>query len=120
MVSPPPNLTRLSGSILGRRPHPTLPGWDVVVLAVETSSPVPGLRDLAGPRLRTPPGEGPPAGPPHVEVAVRRDLLGAAGPGWHLTCRVKVTPDGLMADRNLPGAAPPEPPEAAAENGSDA
>jgi len=110
VVSPPPNLTEVSGSILARRPHPTLPDWDVVSLAVDSSSPVPGVRDIAGPRLRTPPGEGPPAGPPEVDVAVRRDLLGAAGPGWHLTCRVKLTPDGLMAERRPPRAVAPDPP----------
>ncbi len=121
MVSPPPNLTQVSGSILARRPHPTLPDWDVVSLAVDSSSPVPGLRDIAGPRLlRTPSVAGPPAESPQVDVAVRRDLLDSAGPGWHLTCRVKVTPGGLMAEPHPPGAVALEPPQPATAEGDDA
>ena len=37
-------------------------------------------------------------GPADVDIAVRRELLGAAEPGWHLRCRVKLTPDGPMAE----------------------
>jgi hypothetical protein len=29
---------------------------------------------------------------------VRRELLGDAAPGWRLTCRVRFTPNGLLAE----------------------
>jgi hypothetical protein len=89
VVSAAPNLTRVSGTILDRRPHPTLDGWDVVSLAVESTAPVEGLRDLVGPRLAK--------GPSELEVAVPSELLGPAGRGWHVAVRVKLTPDGPMA-----------------------
>ncbi len=98
MVSAAPNLTRVSGTILERRPHPTLAGWDLVTLAVESTAPVEGRRDLVGPRLAA--GEGDGAG--ELEVAVPGDLLGPAGRGWHLVARVKLTPNGPMA-RPHPG-----------------
>jgi hypothetical protein len=97
VVAPPPNLTLLSGTILARRPHETLQDWDVVALAVRNALPVPGMRDLVGPSLaRTDGGSG--DGRREVVVTVRRELLGEAGPGWHLTCRVKLTPSGPMAE----------------------
>jgi hypothetical protein len=99
VVAPPPNLTVLSGTILERRPHQTMPDWDVVVLAVDATSPVPGMRDLVGPNLaRTAGGAGSRESPPEAVVAVRRELLGEAAPGWHLTCRVKLTPGGPLAE----------------------
>jgi hypothetical protein len=98
VVSAAPNLTRIAGTVLARRPHPTLSGWDLVTLAVEATSPVEGSRDLVGPRLAESPG----GAPAELEVAVRRELLGDAVPGWHVTARVKVTPDGPMA-RPHPG-----------------
>jgi hypothetical protein len=96
VVSAAPNLTRVTGTVLARRPHPTLADRDVVVLAVDDTQDVPGLRDLVGPAVaRGEPGED---GRRRVEVAVRRELLGAAAPGWRLTCRVRFTPNGLMAE----------------------
>jgi hypothetical protein len=99
VVAPPPNLTVLSGTILARRPHPVMPDWDVVVLAVDATSPVPGMRDLVGPNLpRAADGAESGESSPEAAVTVRRELLGEAGPGWHLTCRVKLTPGGPLAE----------------------
>ena len=73
MVSAAPNLTRVTGTILTRRPHPTLADRDAVVLAVDATQRVPGLRDLVGPVLaRAPLGDD---GRREVEVAVPRELL---------------------------------------------
>ena len=115
MVSPAPNLTVVSGRVLAWRPHDTLPDWDAVTLAVDGTAPVPGLRDMVGPNLpRTPTAGAAGSDPPELVVAVRRDLLGDAAPGWHLTVRVKQTPDGPMAEQHpapedllvAPGAPP--------------
>ncbi len=96
MVSAAPNLTRVTGTVLARRPHPTLPDRDAVLLAVDETQRVDSLRDLVGPvlaraRLRE-------DGRREVEVVVRRELLGEAAPGWRLTCRVRLTPNGLLAE----------------------
>jgi hypothetical protein len=96
VVSAAPNLTRVTGTIVTRRPHPTFADRDVVVLAVDGTEEVPGMRDLVGPAVaRAELGD---HGRPEVEVAVRRELLGDAAPGWRLTCRVRFTPNGLLAE----------------------
>ena len=96
MVAAAPNLTLVTGTIVGRRRHPTLADRDVVVLAVDGTEEVPGMRDLVGPAVaRAEPRDD---GRREVEVAVRRELLGDAGPGWRLTCRVRFTPNGVMAE----------------------
>jgi hypothetical protein len=96
VVAAAPNLTRVTGTVLDRRPHPTLPGRDAVVLAVDETQRVPGLRDFVAPVLaRAPAGDD---GRRTLEVVVRRDLLGDAAPGWRLTCRVRLTPNGLLAE----------------------
>jgi hypothetical protein len=101
VVSPPPNLTVVSGRVLERRPHDTLPDWDAVTLAVDNTAPVPGLRDLVGPHVSwTPSAAGTGSAPPELVIAVRRDLLGDAAPGWHVTIRVKHTPNGPMAEQH--------------------
>ena len=96
MVSAAPNLTQVTGTIVARRPHPTLADRDVVVLAVDGTQEVPGMRDLVGPAVAR--AEIRDDGRPEVEVAVRRELLADAGPGWRLTCRVRFTPNGLLAE----------------------
>lgn len=96
MVSAAPNLTQVTGTILARRPHPTLADRDVVVLAVEGTQEVPGLQDLVGPAVAR--ADIRDDGRPEVEVAVRRELLGEAAAGWRLTCRVRFTPNGLLAE----------------------
>src|SRR6478672_127200 len=93
MVAPPPNLTVVTGTVLDRRPSETLPDWDAVTLAVDDVAAVPGLRDLVRPHAP----EEPPARPELV-VAVRRELLDGAAPGWRLRCRVRLTPHGAMAE----------------------
>jgi hypothetical protein len=97
VVAPAPNLTTVTGTVLARRPHDTLPDWDVVTLAVDDVADVPGLRDLVGPNLRKAgvPGRDT---TPRLDVAVRRELLGDAAPGWLLRCRVRLTPNGAMAE----------------------
>jgi hypothetical protein len=103
VVSAAPNLTRLTGTLVTRRPHPTLADRDAVVLAVDSTQEVPGLRDLVGPAVaRAQPRDD---GRREVEVAVPRRLLGDAGAGWRLTCRVRFTPNGLMAEPHPAGDA---------------
>jgi hypothetical protein len=96
VVSAAPNLTRLTGTIVARRPDPSGADRDVVVLAVDDAQEVPGLRDLVGPAVAR--AEARDDGRRVVEVVVRRELLGDAAPGWRLTCRVRFTPNGLMAE----------------------
>jgi hypothetical protein len=101
VVAPPPNLTVVSGRVLARRPHDALPDWDAVTLAVDSTAPVQGLRDLVGPNLaRTPAAGGADSEPPELVIAVRRDLLGDVAPGWSMTVRVKHTPNGPMAEQH--------------------
>ena len=88
MVAAAPNLTRLEGTITSREPHPTLGGWDRVRVAVSAVAPVPGQADLLTPRARQ--GE--------VDLAVRSALLGAAGAGWHIAVRAKLTQTGVVAE----------------------
>jgi hypothetical protein len=97
VVAPAPNLTTVTGSVLDRRPHDTLPDWDAVTLAVDDVVEVPGMRDLVGPNLRKA-ASGDSDTTPRLELAVRRDLLDAAAPGWRLRCRVRLTPNGLLAE----------------------
>ncbi len=112
MVSAAPNLTRVTGAVRSRRPHATLPDRDTVVLAVDATQRVPGLRDLVAPVLARAPLGG--DGRRELEVVVRRELLGAAAPGWRLTCRVRVTPNGLLAEPHpAAGAFALHPPEGA-------
>lgn len=90
MVAAAPNLTLLSGTIRARQPHPTLRGWDEVTLAVARAEPVAGQRDLLSARVAV-------AG--ELPVAVRRELLGdAAGPGWRLLVRARMTVNGAVAE----------------------
>jgi hypothetical protein len=96
VVSAAPNLTQVTGTIVARSPHPTLADQDVVVLAVDGTQDVPGQRDLVGPAVaRVEPRDD---GRREVEIAVPRELLGDAAPGWQLMCRVRFTPNGLMAE----------------------
>jgi len=96
MVAAPPNLTVVSGRVLARRPHDALRYWDVVTLEVDGAAPVPGFRDLLSGNLK------PEVSGFGLPVAVHRDLLGDARPGWHLRLRVKQTPNGPMAERHPP------------------
>ena len=87
MVQASDNLSRIKGTIRSRRPHSTLEGYDLVDLALERSEAVAGKADL----LASQHGH-------TIEVAVRRELLGAAGPGATLECRAKRTPGGAMCE----------------------
>jgi hypothetical protein len=89
VVAAAPNLTRLSGTITSRRPHPRLSGWDEVTLAVARADAVPGRADLLSARAR---------GARELPVAVRRDLLGDASPGWRLVVRARMTVNGAVAE----------------------
>src|SRR3954453_23196090 len=96
MVSAAPNLTQVTGTIVARSPHPTLADQDLVVLAVDSTQDVPSLRDLVGPAVaRAEPRDD---GRREVEIAVPRELLGDAAPGWQLMGRVRFTPNGLLAE----------------------
>ncbi len=81
------NLTRLSGRLLAREPHPDRPGWDSVLVHVEDAAPVPGRADL----LSRHKGE-------DLPVAFRRELLADAGPGARLTFRARFTAAGVLAE----------------------
>lgn len=59
----------------------------MVTLALDRAEAVPGKANLLQPLLGS-----------TVEVAVRRALLGDAGPGARLRCRAKRTPDGAMCE----------------------
>ena len=80
-------VSRISGKILSRQPHPTLKGYDIVHLKLERSEPVEGKADLLVSQRGL-----------KVELAVRRELLGSAEPGGQLECRAKRTPDGAMCE----------------------
>ena len=87
MVAPVENLTRLVGRVAERAPHPTLPDWDLVTLAVDRAEGVAGKADLLSRRADRP-----------LQVAVRRELLGDAGPGWRLDGRARVTAGGALLE----------------------
>jgi hypothetical protein len=69
----------------------------VVTLEVDEVASVPGFRDLLSGNLKPDASD---FGLPQLPVAVSRDLLGDALPGWHLRLRVKQTPNGPMAERH--------------------
>jgi hypothetical protein len=81
------NLTRLSGRLVAREPHPHRAGWDAVVVHVEDAGPVTGKADL----LSRHKGE-------DLPVAFRRELLADARPGARLTFRARFSPDGVLAE----------------------
>jgi hypothetical protein len=95
VVSAPDNLTRLAGPLVERRPHPSLPDWELVVLDVEQVEPVPGRADLLSRRL----GE-------RLELAVPGAVLGAAGPTDLVDVRARLTPRGVMAEPHRTGLPP--------------
>jgi hypothetical protein len=87
MVQAVDNLTTIIGTILSLSDHPTLSGYEIVMLRLEEARPVAGKADLITGRLAD-----------RVPVAVPRELLGNAQPGWRLRCRAKRTPDGAMCE----------------------
>lgn len=91
MVAPVDNLTRLSGTLRERRPHPTRDGWELVVLDVVEVEPVAGRADLLSRRR----GEA-------LEVAVPAAVLAGAAPGGPLSVRARLTPRGVMAEPYRP------------------
>lgn len=87
MVNVVENLTNIGGRIIEREPHPTLPGYDLVSVTLDVIAPVPGVRSLIDAREGT-----------TMTVAVRRELLGDAGPGYRIHCRAKRTAGGAMCE----------------------
>lgn len=83
------NLTRLSGQILRRVPHPSRNGYDLLTVQVDEASAVQGKADLLSHHCGA-----------TLNVAVRRELLqGAPGiAGVHVDLRAKMTPDGALAE----------------------
>ena len=77
------NLTEFTGRVLARQRHPSLDGYDLVTLRAEQSHGVQGYADLLSARV---PGD--------LELVVRRDLLGDAGPRAVLRCRAALTGRG--------------------------
>jgi hypothetical protein len=91
VVAPVDNLTRLTGTLRERRAHPSLAGWELVVLDVAEVEPVPGRADLLSRRR----GE-------TLEVAVPVASLADAAPGGRLSVRARLTPRGVMAEPHRP------------------
>ncbi|HUL11558.1 MAG TPA: hypothetical protein VLU73_05245 [Methylococcaceae bacterium] len=87
MVQAIENLTRISGKVLSRKPHPRLADYDVITLQVERAEPVEGKANLLANRVGGP-----------IELTVRRALLGTARADSQLRCRAKLTPDGAMCE----------------------
>jgi hypothetical protein len=87
MVQGIDNLTRISGRIVSREPHPTLPDFDLLNIVVESTKPVEGRADLLSEKM----GQ-------EIGFAVRRELLADANPGDQLTCRAKRIPEGAMCE----------------------
>ena len=87
MVAPVDNLTRLSGTLRDRRPHPDRDGWELVVLDVAEVEPVEGRADLLSRRR----GE-------TLEVAVPVATLADAVPGGPLSVRARLTPRGVVSE----------------------
>jgi hypothetical protein len=81
------NLTRLSGRVVARAPHPRRNGWDAVVVHVDDAGPVPGKADLLSRHRGA-----------DLPVALGRELLAGAGPGDRLTFRARFGPDGATAE----------------------
>jgi hypothetical protein len=86
-VQPPENLTQISGQIIGRKPHPSLNGYELVTLRVETAGPVESKAQILKPNT----GE-------VMDLTVRSELLGNAAAGKTLRCRVKHGLNGPMAE----------------------
>jgi hypothetical protein len=91
VVAPVDNLTRLTGTLRGRRPHPSLAGWELVVLEVAETEPVDGRADLLSRRR----GEA-------LEVAVPVAALAGAEPGGPLSVRARLTARGVMSEPHRP------------------
>jgi hypothetical protein len=87
VVAAAPNLTRLRGTVVARRPSARLDDWDEVEVRLDDVEPVEGARSL----VRAAAGD-------VVAVAVRRALLGAASGGALLDCRASMTPRGLRCE----------------------
>jgi hypothetical protein len=91
VVAPVDNLTRLTGTLRDRRPHPSLGGWELVALDVQEVEPVPGRADLLSRRR----GE-------TLEVAVPSATLAGAEPGGRVSVRARLTPRGVMSEPHRP------------------
>ncbi len=87
MVQAIENLSVITGTILSRRPHPRLEGYDMLELELHRAEEVPGKANLLEPVQGT-----------TIQTAVRRELLGDAAPGARLRCRAKRTPDGAICE----------------------
>src|SRR6476659_5194352 len=87
MVQAIDNLSRIRGTILSRRPHPTLKAYDSVELELERTEAVEGKADLLVSQRGL-----------KIDLAVPRELLGATRPGAKLECRAKRTPDGAICE----------------------
>ena len=81
------NLSRITGRIVSRAPHPTLSDFDVVRLFLKKVEPVEGRADLLSAYTNQ-----------EIDVAVRRDLLRDVQVGAHLRCRAKRIPEGAMCE----------------------
>jgi hypothetical protein len=83
--SPRPRTNHRDGA--RTHPRPGKGGWEVVALSVERAEGIAGKNDLLSSRIEQP-----------VRVRVRRELLGAAGAGWRLDLRARLTQSGAIAE----------------------
>ena len=88
MVQAVENLAAIRGTIVSRRPHGTLPDYDVVTVKLERAENVGDKTNLLVPMIGK-----------EVEVATRRTLLRDAKAGMELRCRAKRTADGAMCEK---------------------
>jgi hypothetical protein len=84
------NLSNLTGKVTKRSAHPSLKGYDLLDLEVESTSPVDERPDLLASTVGT-----------HVELTVDHALLDdSVQAGATVTCKARRTPDGAIADRD--------------------
>lgn len=91
MVQAVENLTCIVGEVLGRRPHPTLSGYELVTVRVQEAHPVEGKADLLSRHVND-----------EIDVAIASELICDASPGAELRFRAKRTPKGAMGEPHPP------------------
>lgn len=87
MVQVIENLARLTGHILSCSSHPRIANFDLIEMKLDSNQEVEGLPNL----IANVQGD-------VLEISVRRGLLGSNPLGATISCRAKVTPNGVMCE----------------------